>query len=59
MMRRFSFVFMLLYAAGTYGLDVYTMTDSVVCDTSMSRHDMYELVVTATRTPRPIKDVLY
>ncbi|MCM1515011.1 MAG: TonB-dependent receptor [Paraprevotella sp.] len=57
MMRRFSFVFMLLYAAGTFGLDVYTMTDSVVCDTSMSRHDMYELVVTATRTPRTIKDV--
>lgn len=54
MMRGFSFAFLLLYAVGAYGWD--GMEDSVSCDTSMSRHDMYELVVTATRTPRPIKD---
>lgn len=54
---RLSLALMLLSAACAYGRDADTMADSLSRDTSMLRHNMDEFVVTATRTPRPIKDV--
>lgn len=56
MKQCFPLAFMLMLAAAAYGRDADTPADTLAGDTSLLRHDMDELVVTATRTPRPIKD---
>lgn len=61
MKRRLSLLLLLFHAvyADIYGYDVDLLADSLSPDTSVivMRGNMDELVVTATRTPRPIKDV--
>lgn len=57
MKRGYSFVLATLFPAMAYAVDVPCMPDSASRDSLLSRHNMDELVVTATRTPRPIKDV--
>ena len=56
--RHYLFPLLLLsVSVGVCAHDFDGMTDSLSLDTSVLRSNMDELVVTATRTPRPIKDV--
>ena len=55
-MRRLAIALTLASSAATYAMEDITASDTLRSDSMLMRHDMDELVVTATRTPRPIKD---
>lgn len=55
-MRRLAIALTLASSAATYAMEDIAASDTLRSDSMLMRHDMDELVVTATRTPRPIKD---